>query len=82
MKKGLLLLFVTYALALFVNFMPSIKYPDGNMGVLNVLTSALFVGALLFVLMKFAFYTGKGMKRLKVFLAVGVLSGLAVYGIT
>ncbi|MHC8514676.1 hypothetical protein [Sporosarcina sp. ITBMC105] len=81
MKKGFLLLFVTYVLALFVNFMPSIKYPDGTIGVLHVAATVLFLGALLFVLVKLANHSGTSMKRMKVLFAVGVLSGLAVYGI-
>lgn len=81
MKRGLLVLFAIYALALFVNFMPSIKYPDGSIGVLNVLASVLFVGALLFILMKLANHSGKAMNRMKVLLAVCVLTGLSVYGI-
>ncbi|WP_164667284.1 hypothetical protein [Virgibacillus doumboii] len=73
--KLLLVLILSYSLAFSVNFMPSIKHPDSNMNMLNLLVSLLFV-LILFL------YARKGNKIFRIFTIAGVTSGIIVFVIT
>ncbi|KAB8138106.1 hypothetical protein F9U64_06585 [Gracilibacillus oryzae] len=72
MNKFLILLIGTYFLAFVFNFMPALKHPDLDMGILNVLVTVLFMFLLLM-------YTKKGNRFLKLFSVFGVISSVIVF---
>lgn len=76
--KLLILLICTYIIAFSTNLIPSLKHPDSNMSIFNLLATSLFLITLL-VFIKKASYSGKSNKGLKVFLIFGFTSGLVVY---
>ncbi len=45
MKKRILLIAIGYLLAFGINLIPSIKYPDSQITIVNFLASILFVTA-------------------------------------
>jgi hypothetical protein len=71
-KKILILLFGSYLLAFVMNFMPSIKAPDLNVTIVNLVVSILFAVVLLI-------YSKTGSKKLRLFSLVGVISGIIIY---
>lgn len=76
--KSFIFLICSFLIAFSVNLMPSIKYPDTSMSTFNLFVTILFLSALL-IFIKKASYSGKSLKGLKVFLIIGLLSGLVVY---
>lgn len=76
-KKRLLflLLISSYILAITVNFMPSIKFPDLQLYILNLAVSILFAASLLI-------YTTTGSKRLILFSAAGAISVIIIFIVT
>ncbi|WP_404458554.1 hypothetical protein [Oceanobacillus kapialis] len=70
-----ILLVGSYLLALVINLMPSIKYPDASIGLLNMFVTIVFIVLLLV-------YSQKGSKFIRVFSILGGLSGLIVFIIT
>lgn len=73
--KFLILLMVSYLLAFSINLMPSLKHPDLNMNMFNLLVTLLFMLLLLL-------YSKNGSKTLKIFSIVGVISGVLVFAVT
>lgn len=74
----LFLLIVFYLIAFSTNFMSSIKYPDANITIFNFLATVLFV----LILLKYTkekLNAKKDNKKLKIFLLVGVITGVLVY---
>lgn len=76
--KLLFLLICSYLIAFSTNLIPSLKHPDSNMSIFNLLATSLFLIALI-IFIKKASYSGKSNKGLKVFLIFGFISGLVVY---
>lgn len=85
MKEGnktkitlLIFLIGSYLIAFLTNLIPSLKHPDSNMSIYNLLATALLL-IILLIFIKITSYNGKSYKRLKVFLIFGFISGLVVY---
>lgn len=76
--KLLVLLICSYLLAFSTNLFPSLKHPDSNMNIFNLLATTLFLIVLL-IFVKKGVYSGKSNKKLKLFLIFGFISGLVVY---
>ncbi|MGP4072895.1 hypothetical protein ACTWQB_10115 [Piscibacillus sp. B03] len=76
--KLLFLLICSYLIAFSTNFIPSLKHPDSNMSIFNLLATSLFLIALI-IFIKKASYSGKSNKGLKLYLIFGFISGLVVY---
>lgn len=76
--KLLVLLICSYLLAFSTNLFPSLKHPDSNMNIFNLMATTLFLIVLL-IFVKKGVYSGKSNKKLKVFLIFGFISGLVVY---
>lgn len=74
----LYLLIVFYVIAFLTNFMSSIKYPDANITIFNLLATVFFV----LILLKYTkekLHVKNGNKKLKVYLLLGVISGVLIY---
>ncbi|WP_186577931.1 hypothetical protein [Aquibacillus kalidii] len=73
--KPYIFLIGSYLFAFFLNLMPSIKYPDLNMNVWNLVVTLVFMFLLIM-------YSKQGKKKLKIFSLVGVISAVLVFLIT
>lgn len=80
-KKTLIFLICFYIVAFAINLIPSIKHPDSNVTILNLLVTILFIVTLLVFVKKIPLKNGFN-KSLNIFLIFGFLSGLIVYVIT
>jgi len=80
-KKTLIFLICSYLIAFSINFFPSIKYPDSNVTILNLLVTVLFIITLLALVKKVILKIDSN-KGLSIFLTLGCLSGLIIYVIT
>lgn len=76
--KLLFLLTCSYLIAFSTNLIPSLKHPDSNMNIFNLLVTTLFLIVLL-IFVKKGVFSGNSNKKLKVFLIFGFISGLVVY---
>lgn len=76
--KLFIFLICSYLIAFSTNLIPSLKHPDSTMSIFNLLSTALFLIALL-IFIKEASYSGKYNKGFKVFLIFGFLSGVVIY---
>ncbi len=74
MKKPIIYIVILYFLALRTNFFESIKYPDTNISLLNLITSSL-----LLISVFFNFKWLKQKNFFKIFLLGGFLSGIISY---
>ena len=79
-SKLIIILVCSYLIAFTINLIPSIKHPDSILSIFNLLATMLFLTALLLSIKK-ASLSDTFNKGLKVFLIVGSISGLVVYGI-
>lgn len=77
MKKNNILLLCVYITAFLVNSIPSIKYPDTNLSIINLIASTIFVITLVAVVIKGA--TNSMIKILKYFFMIGFISGLIIF---
>ena len=76
MKNKLLVLLIgSYVLAFSINLMPAIKYPDLDVNFLNLLATAVFLALLLL-------NARNDSTKLRIFLSIGILSGVLVYFIS
>lgn len=71
LKKLGLIVGIAYILALVCNFIPSIKFPDSEIGVINIIVTIIFLGALVVLSLK-------GKNWAKTFLLVGTIGGIVV----
>jgi membrane protein YdbS with pleckstrin-like domain len=78
--KFWILLISSYLIAFSTNLIPSLKHPDSNISIFNLLATFLLLIAFLIVIKK-VWSSGKLHKSLKRFLLVGFISGLVIYGI-
>ncbi len=78
--KFWVLLISSYLIAFSTNLIPSLKHPDSNISIFNLLATFLLLIAFLIVIKK-VWSSGKLHKNLKRFLLVGFISGLVIYGI-
>lgn len=76
--KLFIFLICSYLIAFTTNLIPSLKHPDSTISIFNLLSTALFLIALL-IFIKEASYSGKSNKGFKVFLIFGFLSGVVIY---
>lgn len=72
-KIGYVLVF-SYLLALITNLIPSIKYPDSNLSIINISVTFFF----LIVLIIFSI-NNKFSRKFNIFLYCGILSGILIY---
>lgn len=77
-SKWLIILITFYLIAFITNLIPSIKYPDTTMNILNLTVTILFLMTLL-IFTKKASYNSKSNKGLKTILLLGFISGIVVY---
>ncbi|MCH4888922.1 hypothetical protein EZV73_15105 [Acidaminobacter sp. JC074] len=77
MKKYTILMMIIYILSFSINLIPSIKHPDLNLTLMNLLVSLLFMIAT--VLWVKAAADSKWLKFLKSIMAIGTLSGLFIF---
>lgn len=71
----MIIVICAYLVAVSINLMPALKYPDLNVNIFNL------VGSLLFLTV-FFLYARKGNQKLAVFSMIGMLSGIIVFLIT
>jgi hypothetical protein len=73
MKTADYLLFsIVYLLVLMVNLIPSIKYPDGNLNIWNLIFTILFILILFY-------FSRKVAKAINLFLIGGAVGGTLIY---
>ncbi|MCA1031372.1 hypothetical protein LCL95_10075 [Bacillus timonensis] len=76
--KTIVLFIFTYALALYINFMPSIKYPDLDPHALNLTVTLIFM--LVLVKISYDITTGKvKTKKAPLFFLTGAISGVVIF---
>lgn len=73
-NKVVYILILTYLLATIINLIPSLKYPDSNLSVINILVSVFFLLALLVFSINKTHY-----KVFNLFLIFGIIGGCLIY---
>ncbi|WP_099157122.1 hypothetical protein [Virgibacillus ndiopensis] len=75
-KIGILLI-ISYLIAFVINFLPSMKYPDANINLVNLLATILLLGVLIIFTNKMR-GTKRSPKLLRIFYIFGIIAGVLV----
>jgi hypothetical protein len=80
MKKHTILMASIYIVSLSINLIPSLKHPDSNLTLINLLTSLMLMIAIILWVKSVA--TSKKTRFLKIISAIGMISGIFVFSIS
>jgi hypothetical protein len=80
MKKHTILMASIYIVSLSINLIPSLKHPDSNLTLINLLTSLMLMIAIILWIKSVA--TSKKTGFLKIISAIGMISGIFVFSIS
>lgn len=77
MKKHAILMTIIYIVSLSMNVMPSLKYPDSSLSLVNLLASLMLMLAIVFWFK--SLMTVKKLKVLKIISTIGMVSSICIF---